>query len=307
MQSRVRTYGGVRCRKNDTGPIGVFCTLQTRLYAVWVLVALGSVAMFSIAIRKHYSRQVGVSDPGLSFLVEMGDPNKRLDLHEIERRKQEMARCVAERNNGPQRHALEQQLLAQPESFKRDLLGKIMTDLGINTKPGIEIGTATGRNCFHLRSTWDGPLLSCLDPWDLKNDSPPTVKSAEFLATQARMAKLPYWGKDYRLIQGFASNEKVNFPLDSLSFLCLDARKGHKPFMEDVLDWIPRVQPGGIVAGHDFSTPGCHENSTHNGTPFHVGIGDGVREITKLIGAHLFVFDDAKTCSRGARSWVFFV
>ena len=132
-------------------------------------------------------------------------------------------------------------------------MGYFMTAMGLTGARGLEIGVAVGRNCRNLRKRWTGGHVSCMDPWHMKGDSDRGTKKWEFTEVVRRMRKFD--PSTFSLVQGFANVEKAKrdvWPLGALDFVYLDARKGYEKVKEDLLDWAPRVKPGGLLAGHDY-------------------------------------------------------
>ena len=61
-------------------------------------------------------------------------------------------------------------------------------------------------------------------------------------------------------------NSDVYFEDESLDFVFIDADHVYDNVKKDILAWLPKIKPGGIIAGHDF----C---------PEHPGVEQAVREI----------------------------
>lgn len=85
----------------------------------------------------------------------------------------------------------------------------------------------------------------------------------------------------------------------------IDARKEYQVFKEDLLDWLPRVRKGGLMAGHDYCS-GTESGPTKGGRrgQFVVGVERAVNELAAALGREVFVMDaDHKV--RCFRSWYF--
>ena len=43
------------------------------------------------------------------------------------------------------------------------------------------------------------------------------------------------------------------FPNESLDFVFIDAGHMYEEVKEDISLWLPKVKPGGVISGHDYS------------------------------------------------------
>lgn len=59
--------------------------------------------------------------------------------------------------------------------------------------------------------------------------------------------------EDYHIPMRMASLEAVQkFEDNSLDFVFLDASHEYQDIKNDLINWMPKVKPGGILAGHDY-------------------------------------------------------
>jgi predicted O-methyltransferase YrrM len=62
----------------------------------------------------------------------------------------------------------------------------------------------------------------------------------------------------YETIRGGSSESARFFEDGSVDFVFIDADHVYDRVKEDILAWLPKVKPGGIIAGHDY-------NAAHQG------------------------------------------
>lgn len=59
----------------------------------------------------------------------------------------------------------------------------------------------------------------------------------------------------YRAIQSGSADAARHFADGSVDFVFLDADHVYPRIYEDIQAWLPKVKPGGIIAGHDYNHP----------------------------------------------------
>ncbi len=59
----------------------------------------------------------------------------------------------------------------------------------------------------------------------------------------------------YETIRGSSSESARFFEDGSVDFVFIDADHVYDRVKEDILAWLPKVKPGGIIAGHDYNAP----------------------------------------------------
>ena len=62
-----------------------------------------------------------------------------------------------------------------------------------------------------------------------------------------------------RVIQGDSAASALMFEDGSCDFVFLDAAHEYDAVLRDLLAWIPKIKPGGIMAGHDYPHGGVHQ------------------------------------------------
>ena len=138
----------------------------------------------------------------------------------------------------------------------RKQLPALMADLGF-TK-GAEIGV--WRGAYSAQFCLANPALEmlCVDPWasyqgwlDTKNAMEPEIASA-FIAQAYRDACARLTGLNCTIRRQFSVEAAAEVADDSLQFVYIDANHSYDAVLEDLAAWSPKVQPGGIIAGHDY-------------------------------------------------------
>ena len=59
----------------------------------------------------------------------------------------------------------------------------------------------------------------------------------------------------YRAIQSASWDAASQFDDASIDFVFIDADHIYEHVKKDILAWLPKVKPGGIIAGHDYNPP----------------------------------------------------
>lgn len=132
---------------------------------------------------------------------------------------------------------------------QRKLLGQIA-----------EIGSHRGEYAAHLRRVWKGETVHCIDPWSksdadhmLPNRGPNRL--ADRQACNIALRKVNF-GRGHRIWQGTSGQALGNFADLSLDFVYIDGDHRYEPVLFDLLNWWKKIRSGGIIAGHDFVSPG---------------------------------------------------
>lgn len=125
----------------------------------------------------------------------------------------------------------------------------------------VEIGTDKGAFAAALLERWKGRLLVCVDPWA---DEIPGYTGClcgrprlpDLLLTCAVLARFP--GR-VQLLQ-MTSQQAANHPqirelAGAFDFVYIDGNHDESFVREDISAYWPRVNPGGILAGHDWDVP----------------------------------------------------
>lgn len=122
---------------------------------------------------------------------------------------------------------------------------------------GAEIGVKSGRYSDLVLRAWNGRKLLSIDPWQEVDPSEyrDTANVAQELHEQhmaQALARLEQHGERsevWRLTSAVAATRVADVSLD---FVYIDARHDYDSVREDIGLWLPKVRPGGVIAGHDY-------------------------------------------------------
>ena len=139
---------------------------------------------------------------------------------------------------------------------KRNDIGPWLTELGL-TGTGVEVGVFRGDFSDVLLETSELRLLYMVDLWEHlpedcfdKPNMPCNVTGAE-LIRQIEEKFGRKFGNRYKLIQKPSVDASTVFVDGVLDFVYIDADHSYQAVMDDIAAWMPKVKPGGVIAGHD--------------------------------------------------------
>lgn len=133
----------------------------------------------------------------------------------------------------------------------------------------VEVGAYKGRSAIYLasliRDSGKRVALTAVDTWG-GSLGDPSRRAAEEL--RARGSSLYATFLDNVAACGVAAyltplrmpslEAAPRFEDRSLSLVYIDADHGYESVRADIAAWLPKVRPGGVIAGHDFNMPGVH-------------------------------------------------
>jgi hypothetical protein len=138
----------------------------------------------------------------------------------------------------------------------RDELPDVLNALGL-LGSAAEIGVKQGHYSEHILKRWRGRQLISIDPWleDLPESyvdmaNVPQGEHEAFLAEAT--ARLAPFGSRSSIWRMTSAEGAERVPDASLDLVYLDARHDFDSVMEDCSLWLPKVRPGGVLAGHDY-------------------------------------------------------
>ena len=112
----------------------------------------------------------------------------------------------------------------------------------------VEIANSGKNIKFDVVDTWQGSLEHQTDP-SITNDT----LYLEFLANMKP-------AEDYYTARRMPSLEAAeSYPDGSLDFVLIDASHEYADVRADILAWLPKIRPGGTLAGDDYNWPGVKQ------------------------------------------------
>lgn len=131
-------------------------------------------------------------------------------------------------------------------------------DLGVWLKAqgcavGAEIGVEQGK--FAETLCCAGLELLCVDQWTAETTYRSHLTQADWdrLYASARARLAQYRASLWKYPSVYAA---TRVPNQSLDFVYIDAKHDEASVRADIAAWLPKVKPGGILAGHDYNLPG---------------------------------------------------
>lgn len=112
---------------------------------------------------------------------------------------------------------------------------------------GAEIGVAQGTFSQVLCEAMPGLHLLCVDPWTAYERTSQALCDERFARAQQKLARY-----DVEFLRMPSLTAALTVPDGSLDFVYIDGDHRFDAIMLDLILWVPKVRPGGIVAGHDF-------------------------------------------------------
>lgn len=108
---------------------------------------------------------------------------------------------------------------------------------------GAEIGVYVGYYSRVLLDTIPNLELLCVDSWALR-----TWRERAYPLAVETLSRYP----TARVIRGESVAVARTVEDNSLDFVFIDADHSYVAVRADLLAWVPKVRPGGIVSGHDY-------------------------------------------------------
>lgn len=158
----------------------------------------------------------------------------------------------------------------------------------------VEIGVWKGRSISRILDICrDRDLtLYAVDRWEYADDDPHfgEARTLDIFATfQQNLAALGHTDT-VRILRGDSAEMAGHFADGSVDLLFLDGDHSHDGVRRDLLAWMPKMKPGGVFFGHDYT--------------WFDGVRSAIAEVLgdrfSLIGGSLWKIDDTATRARGA-------
>lgn len=142
----------------------------------------------------------------------------------------------------------------------RETLAELFHELGY--KEGVEVGVWAGDYSRLICSKNPGVKLHCVDAWLRYPGYRDFVNPGSYAAAEAHTREiLAPFGCD--IIKAWSLDAVKQFPDRSLDFVYIDANHDIRHVIDDLSEWSNKVRHGGILAGHDYYTPGNPNRRCH--------------------------------------------
>jgi len=144
---------------------------------------------------------------------------------------------------------------------RREDFGLLLNELGLIGE-AVEIGTHRGAFAVALLEKWKGRVLHCVDPWENIPEFDDVQVSrlitcldgAEDREEDFQHAKnvLSRFGDRVVLHRTVSLKFVKQCSNESIDFVYLDGNHRYKEVRRDLIAWLPKIRPGGLLAGHDI-------------------------------------------------------
>jgi predicted O-methyltransferase YrrM len=124
---------------------------------------------------------------------------------------------------------------------------KKLTEMGLMGS-GVEIGVWIGWHAELILKNWAGRILYAVDPWHCDAGKQHEMDN-RFRSTTKRLSA---YGDRCRILRTDSVSASARFEDESLDWAYIDGRHDYEGVKEDIEHWLPKVRPGGILAGHDY-------------------------------------------------------
>lgn len=166
-----------------------------------------------------------------------------------------------------------------PQESRSSSIGKLLQRHGAQT--GVELGVQRGLFAKNLLEHWPGVVDYLLvDAWthmDNYLDGANVNSVSQNANYKEAMYNTRLW--NVSVCHNFTSVCARVHQNQSFDFIYVDARHDYKGATEDIEVWFPKLNSGGIIAGHDYLT--ATEQTRHNKKSHWEINGDGTMDITK--------------------------
>lgn len=128
-----------------------------------------------------------------------------------------------------------------------DVIVGLIREHGLQT--GVEIGVNRGRNMERVLQQCPDFQWIAVDDWRVGYEGMEAkqrkAQRADFMQVKAR------WPGNITLIEA-GSEEAVGLVNGPVDFVFVDGDHEYEGCLADIDLWLPKIRPGGVMAGHDF-------------------------------------------------------
>jgi len=118
----------------------------------------------------------------------------------------------------------------------------------------LEIGVHNGEHAFVINEILQPKKLFLVDSWGRDGVYNPGNESNQYwdeclLKTMSRFTQHQH----VEIICGASHTESAKFRNGMFDFIYIDADHAYEAVKKDLENWFPKLRPGGIIAGHDYT------------------------------------------------------
>lgn len=148
-----------------------------------------------------------------------------------------------------------ERFLMRPLDEHRQGLRDLLVTLPGNLS-AVEVGSYAGESADIILRSGKVDRLACVDPWRNGYDENDVASHQCDMATieAAFDARMTEHGDRVRKMKMPSGEASALFPAASIDLVYLDGDHRYAAVLSDVQSWLPKVKPGGWLAGHDFAT-----------------------------------------------------
>ena len=121
---------------------------------------------------------------------------------------------------------------------------------------GIEIGCYEGVNATYLLETLPELQLTGVDPYDTYidwNGLNVDYNQGEFKLAKDKIEQVKYKFSRFNIIERTSDDAVSEFEDESVDFVFVDGLHTYEQTLQDCINYLPKVKPGGIICGHDYN------------------------------------------------------
>ena len=121
---------------------------------------------------------------------------------------------------------------------------------------GIEIGCYEGVNATYLLETLPQLQLTGVDPYDTYidwNGLNVDYNEGEFKLAKDKIEQVKWKFPKFDIIERTSDDAVSEFEDESVDFVFVDGLHTYEQTIQDCINYLPKVKPGGIICGHDYN------------------------------------------------------
>jgi len=114
---------------------------------------------------------------------------------------------------------------------------------------GAEVGVRRGITTFYLLRSCRGLVMCCVDNWQ-----------GDWAKYRRRFfSGAKKFGRRITVLEGDSAEMADHVADCSLDFVFIDADHEYESVRKDLIAWIPKLKPNGLLCGHDIHFPGVKQ------------------------------------------------